>query len=208
MTISYAIPVCNEFLEIQKLLSFLVAHKRNEDEIVILFDSQNGSPSIESYLRAQSVNNPKFRWHSYKFDGHFANMKNHLTHLCKCDYVFQIDADEMPTEYMMQIIPQILEANPVDLIRVARINIVEGLTEGHIKKWGWNVNDKQWVNYPDYQTRIYKNDSSIKWGGNVHEKIMGHSTFSHLPAEETELALLHHKTIKRQEKQNEYYAQL
>ena len=114
----------------------------------------------------------------------------------------------MPTEYMMGIIPQIIESNPVDLIRVPRINTVEGLTEEHIKNWGWNVNDKGWINYPDYQWRIYKKDPRIQWHGNVHEKIIGHSTFANLPMEDIELALRHDKTINKQEKQNKYYETL
>ena len=38
MKISYAITVCNEFLEIQKLVPFLLDNKRQQDEIVILYD--------------------------------------------------------------------------------------------------------------------------------------------------------------------------
>ena len=46
MKISYAITVCNETREIQNLVSFLLKHKRVEDEIVILFDSINGTRTI------------------------------------------------------------------------------------------------------------------------------------------------------------------
>ena len=62
MKISYAITVCNEFVEIQRLVNFLVKHKRWDDEIIILFDSNNGSPSIEQFLRAKSVNG-EFNWY-------------------------------------------------------------------------------------------------------------------------------------------------
>jgi len=51
MKITYAITVCNEFIEIQRLLNFLLEHKRHEDEIVILYDSVNGDPEVEAYLR-------------------------------------------------------------------------------------------------------------------------------------------------------------
>jgi hypothetical protein len=156
------------------------------------------------YLHKLSSNN-HIILSEQNFNGDFARWKNMLNNSCSGDYIFQIDADEMPTEYMMEIIPQIIESNPVDLIRVPRINTVEGLTDEHIQKWGWNVNDKGWVNYPDYQWRIYKNDPRIQWHGEVHEKIIGHSTFAHLPMEEFELALRHDKTITKQEKQNNYY---
>ena len=38
-----------------------------------------------------------------------------------------------------------------------------------IKCAGWNVNDKGWVNWPDYQWRIWKNKPKIKWKNKVHE---------------------------------------
>ena len=39
MKISYAITVCNELTEIQKLISFLLKHKELQDEIVVTFDA-------------------------------------------------------------------------------------------------------------------------------------------------------------------------
>ena len=101
MKISYAITVCNEFQEIQRLINFLVENKRNEDEIVVLFDSTNGTPSVEEFLRSNSING-EFNWFNYSFDGHFANMKNRLTDMCTGDYIFQIDADEMVSKYCLE----------------------------------------------------------------------------------------------------------
>ena len=49
MKISYAIPVCNELVELQRLLEFLIKNKREEDEIVILYDSENGSITITPF---------------------------------------------------------------------------------------------------------------------------------------------------------------
>ena len=206
MKLSYAITVCDEFLEIQRLLPFIISKKRPQDEVVVLVDLTKNSPTSEllGYLHKLSSNN-HITLSEQKFNGDFARWKNILNNSCNGDYIFQIDADEMPTEYMMKVIPQIIESNPVDLIRVPRINTVEGLTQAHIDKWRWNVNEKGWVNYPDYQWRIYKKDPRIQWHGNVHEKIIGHSTFAHLPQEELDLALRHDKTIDKQEKQNKYY---
>ena len=182
MKISFAITVCNELNEIQKLLPFLIENKREEDEIVILYDSKNGSKAVEDYLRANSVGTyADFIWHPYKFDGHFANMKNHLTSLCDGDYIYQIDADEMVNEYILAAIPQLLEANDVDVLRVPRINTVSGLTQEHINKWGWMVNNKGWVNFPDYQWRIYRNNAEIKWVNKVHEILTGYKTHADLP---------------------------
>ena len=207
MKISYAVTVCNELVEIQRLLPFLIENKRDIDEIVIFFDTNNGSKSVEEYLRAQSVNKVPFRWMGYHFDGHFANMKNALTETCVGDYIYQIDADEMISEYVMSLLPQILEQNNVDVVRVPRINTVEGLTQEHISIWKWHVNERGWVNFPDYQWRIYRNTPEIRWKNKVHEVLGGYQTMAVLPTDE-EWCLYHHKDIKRQERQNAYYATL
>ena len=204
MKISYAVTVCNEFLEIQTLLQKLITLKKPQDEIVVLWDSKNGGKGVETYLRKMNVGNTYFHWYPYDFDGHFADLKNELTKHCKGDYIFQIDADEYPHETLMDNIHSILEANDVDVILVPRVNTVEGLTQDHIQKWGWNVNEEGWVNFPDPQWRIYKNSDTIRWENKVHEKLVGYDTISNLPWVE-ELSLYHPKQIERQEKQHEYY---
>ena len=207
MKISYAITVCNEFVEIQKLIPFLLKHKRHEDEIVVLYDINNGHEGIEQFLRAKSING-EFAWMSGEFKGHFADWKNKLNSFCTGDYIFQIDADELPPKYLVENLWTISEMNKtVDVYRVPRINTVKGLTQEHIQKWGWRVDNKERVNFPDYQWRIYRNDPKIKWVNKVHEVLTGFEVMSELPPEE-EYCLLHHKTIERQEKQNNYYNSL
>ena len=205
MKISYAIPVCNELLEITKLLNFLKKYIDKEDEVVVLFDTNNGSQSVEQFLRAKSVNPTFFNWYPYHFDGHFANMKNHLKSLCTGDWIFQIDADELPHESLITNLKELLKLNPTtEMFLVPRVNTVDGLTQEHINKWRWNVNEKNWVNWPDYQTRIIQNGPKIKWQNKVHEQIVGVSTKGALPMEE-EWCLYHPKDIKRQEAQNNFY---
>ena len=204
MKISYAITVCNEFVEIQKLISFLLQHKRDEDEIVVLYDEVNGDEEAENFLRAKSVN-LDFMWWNGVFNNHFADWKNTLRERCNGDYIFQIDADELPHCDLIANLPSVLENNPDnEVYLVPRVNTVKGLTNEHISKWRWNVNDKGWVNWPDYQWRIWKNKPEIKWVNKVHEKLEGYKTFAPLPELE-EYSLSHPKTIERQEKQNSYY---
>jgi hypothetical protein len=204
MKLSYAITVCNEFIEIQKLLSVLLVNKREQDEIVVLFDKQSGTPEVWAYL-TKLKNEEYIKLTRKKFENHFADWKNHLKDLCIGDYIFQIDADEIPDKSLIDNLPLILEANPNnEVYLVPRINTVEGLTQEHINKWGWKVNEKGWVNWPDYQWRIWKNKPDIKWVNKVHEKLEGFKTYAPLPAEEG-VALYHPKDIIRQEKQNNYY---
>ena len=203
MKISYAITVCNEYEEIQKLISTLMLNIREEDEVIVLFDKQKGTAEVWEYLvglQSQDL----IKAYPKSFKGHFADWKNLLSSFCTGDYIFQIDADEIPSEFLLKTFPQVLESNAVETILVPRVNTVEGLTDEHIQKWRWNVNEKGWVNWPDYQMRIWKNIPEIKWVNKVHEVLEGFNTFVKLPLLE-QYSLEHKKDIKRQEAQNNFY---
>ena len=204
MKISYAITVCNEKLEVKRLVDFLLHHKRTQDEIVVLYDQKNGDEEVINML-VKLNKLPNFQvWRGF-FEGHFADWKNKLTEYCSGDYIFQIDADEIPNELLIENLPAILEANPDnEVYLVPRVNTVEGLTQEYILKWRWNVSEKGWVNWPDYQWRIWKNKPEIKWKNKVHEVLEGYEAYAPLPQQE-ELALYHPKDIERQIKQNNYY---
>ena len=149
MKISYAITVCNEKKEVKRLVDFLLANKKPQDEIVVLYDQKNGDEDIATMLTKLNKL-PNFQmWRGF-FDNHFADWKNKLTEYCDGDYIFQIDADEMPNKELITHLPFILQTNPdVDVMLVPRVNTVDGLTQDHIAKWGWSVNEKGWVNWPD-----------------------------------------------------------
>ena len=201
MKISYAITVCNELEEIKRLIPFLLEYKRSEDEIVILWD-ENGDPRVWEYLI--SIPEPRhFRDH---FNKNFSEWKNKLSSVCEGDYIFQIDADEIPNDNLIENLPSILENN-VDVILVPRVNTVQGITQQHIQHWGWKQNDKGWIQWPDFQWRIYKNDPEIRWKNKLHEVLDGFKTYSNLPEME-EYALYHPKTIEKQEQQNNFYSRL
>ena len=71
----------------------------------------------------------------------------------------------------------------------------------------WRVDEKGWVNWPDFQWRIYKNHPKIKWVNKVHEVLEGYETWANLHEDE-QFALYHPKDIERQVKQNNYYETL
>ena len=204
MKISYAITVCNELKEITELTNFLQSRIEEEDEIIIQYDTNGVTKEVSDFLTIFGEINKQTKIVSFPLNKDFATFKNNLKKNCSGDYIFQIDADEIPNEYLMQNLKTILESNNVDIVFVPRVNTVNGLTEAHIQGWGWNVNEKGWVNFPDYQTRIYKNTNDVEWFGKVHERISGYNTFANFPAEER-FSLYHHKQIERQEKQNNFY---
>jgi glycosyltransferase involved in cell wall biosynthesis len=149
VSISYAITACNEHVELARLLELLKNNIRDEDEIVIQLDIDNATKEVRTVAN---------KYTAHPLNGDFATFKNHLTKFCTKDYIFQIDADEYPHLHLINSLPEILEYNPIDVILVPRINTVEGLTAQHVSQWGWNVNDKGWVNFPDYQWRVWKNN--------------------------------------------------
>jgi len=208
MKISYAIPVCNEHVELEKLLSFLHEHIDENDEIVVQCDAGNTTPEVYKVL--DTFKAPVFRYTHIKviefpLNGHFSNFKNNLKEHCTGDWIFQIDADELPHESLIVNLKSLLEVNPTtEMFLVPRVNTVSGLTQTHIYQWQWNVNEKGWVNWPDYQTRIIQNNPKIKWQNKVHEQIVGISTKGALPMEE-EWCLYHPKDIRKQEAQNNFY---
>ena len=208
MKISYAIPVCNEHIELEKLLSFLVKHIDENDEIVIQCDQGNTTPEVykvlDSFKAPVGLKDP-LKVIEFPLNGHFSNFKNNLKEHCTGDWIFQIDADELPHESLIINLKVLLEVNTTtEMLLVPRVNIVDGLTQEHVNKWRWNVNEKGWINWPDYQTRIIQNSPKIKWQNKVHEQIIGISTKGALPMEE-EWCLYHPKTIGRQEAQNNFY---
>jgi hypothetical protein len=194
-SISYAITACNEHRELFLLLEVLRNNIRQEDEIVIQLDS-NATEKVKTIARD---------YIEFPLNKDFASFKNNLSKHCTKDYIFQIDADEYPHTYLISNLADILEYNQtIDVFLVPRINTVSELTEQHIQKWGWRVDDKGWVNFPDYQWRIWRNKNSIKWINKVHERLDGFQEYSVLPQSE-EYCLFHPKDISRQEKQNALY---
>jgi hypothetical protein len=204
VTISYAITACNEHVELERLLDQLQEHVRPEDEIIVQLDS-NHTLEVKEVADKYNVKGHKCEYHRIVFglNGDFAFFKNSLKEHCTRDYIFQIDADEYLSEQLIDNIASILELNPdVELYAVPRINTVDGLTQEHIQKWRWHVNQDGWINYPDHQTRILKNIPEIKWINKVHERLVGAKIAVNLPEG---YDLIHPKTIEKQEKQNNYY---
>jgi len=210
LKISYGVTVHNEADELNKLLEILIHKTDVEDEIVICDDYSNDETQfvIESWSQQYGHAGMKtIKVYQRRLDGDFSAQKNSVIENCSGDYIFHIDADEYPNETLLSQLKEILEINDVDLIWIPRVNIVDGITDEHIQKWGWRVSEKGWVNYPDYQARVFRNDEKIRWVRPVHEYIGGCKTYAHLPPHE-ELSLYHPKTIDKQEEQNKFYSGL
>ena len=211
MKISYGITVHNEADELNKLLEILIHKTDPEDEIVICDDYSDEETQfvIQSWVQQYGHDDMKtIKVYQRKLDGDFSAQKNSVIENSTGDYIFHIDADEQPHEALLQQLKQIIEMNDgVDLIYVPRVNIVEGITQEHMKYWGWKSTEQGWINYPDFQSRVFRNSPDIRWRRKVHEQIDGCKTYAHLPPNE-ELSLYHVKTISKQEEQNKLYGDI
>jgi glycosyltransferase involved in cell wall biosynthesis len=214
MKITYAVTACNEHRELESLLRFLRDHIRKEDEVIIQLDDKHTIEVLEvcnlftnfnhtNCLEAYCIRNSKF--YTYPLNNDFGAFKNEIRNHATGDFIFQLDADEIPSQHLIKHLPKILEYNTnIDMYLVPRINTVDGITEEHIQRWGWNKNERGWINFPDHQCRIYRNTPEIQWVNKVHERLTGFENYTVLPSEK-EFAIYHEKAIARQEKQNGLY---
>lgn len=203
VSISYGITVNNEVAEIAQLLNVLLPAIDRNDEVIVLQDLTDKNQEVADILDAYG---DKIIRIEARLDGDFATFKNNLIKIAKKDYLFQIDADEIPKESLMkEIKPYLFRKRKKDVFMVPRINIVNGITNEHINRWNWQVNDKSYINFPDYQHRIFKLNRGIKWENKVHEKLCNYKKITGLPSSDYSMCLLHIKEIKRQEQQNSFY---
>jgi glycosyltransferase involved in cell wall biosynthesis len=193
MKISYAICVCNEARELFDLLTFLIEVKRSEDEIVVLRDSGNTTDSVTGVLKKFS----DVKVHDREFKRDFADHKNYLTSVCTGDYIFNIDADEIPQEMLIKVVEKAIEEpDAPDLIWVPRINICPGYTPEFLKRHNFACNENGWINWPDYQGRVYTRN--LQWAGKIHEKIQDAKNSKGLQAH-PQTALWHIKSTNTQD---------
>ncbi len=200
MRITYAICVCDEHNELNALLSFLTKVIDDEDDINILVDSGKVTEEVRCVLekfKKRIIVNER------TFCGNFSNHRNYHITKCSGDYIFVLDADEIPKEELIKNI----KSFDSDVLNIPRINIIPGYTEEWCKSMNFSVNDFGWINWPDYQGRFFKNDGKIKWSLGLHERLIGSDKVSNLEAN-PRVALWHIKSIEKQNKQDTFYKNL
>lgn len=169
MKLTYTIQVCNESRELFSLLGFLTRVIDEEDEINVVVDTAHTTEKVERVLEHFSERINVFR---RPFDTFSENAQFHIEK-ANGEYIFGIDADEIPRESLIKNIKQIIEQTGAEIIAVPRINIHPDITEEDAKEFGFNINEVGFINWPDYQMRVYKNCDYIKWTDELHTKLTG-----------------------------------
>jgi glycosyltransferase involved in cell wall biosynthesis len=180
------------------------------NEFVILDDISDKEETKSQLQLAHEKYNAKIILHPL-YDGteyHFGRHKTVGSRACLGEWIFLIDGDEILSPDLLENLSDILDSNKdVELIKVPRLNEVIGMTDEDVVQWGWRVsefNGKKYINFCDYQHRIYKNSPLIFWKNRLHEVIDGAKVISEIPAL-PELSIIHIKTIDRQRTQNMFY---
>jgi len=201
--LSYLITSHNETASLDKLLDKLVKSKKENHEIVLLDDYSDNKETLSIIEKFKD----KVSFYQKKLDRDYGAHKNYGISLCKGKWIFQIDADEYPTDTLLENIDEILESNNNnEAIWLPRLNYFQGVTQQDTMMWGWQLHDGM-INFPDYQSRLYKNLSHIRYERRLHEKVEGYKSYVFIPAQK-DIALVHEKTIEKQRQTNIKYNQL
>jgi glycosyltransferase involved in cell wall biosynthesis len=137
--ISYLVTCHNEGVDIQGLLERLYKYSEG-NECIILDDYSEDPNTVQILQNAVKLSNGFFQLHQHKLDNNYSEHKNYGKSLCKGDYIFQIDADELPSETLLASLKELIELNKnVDLFWIPRINDFKGVTDIEAKKWGWKL---------------------------------------------------------------------
>jgi len=168
-TISFGILVCNEHTELDNLLSHLVeCIKGTDNEIILLADENNTTKEvynvIDKYIRKSYDTGIPYLIQLYKrpLDRDFSEQRNYLNRVCNCDYIFQIDSDEMISKELIDYLPIMLEANPaIDVYDVPRINIVNHLELHDVIRWGWHISRHDKYIVENYIDNLYPKELEL-----------------------------------------------
>lgn len=197
-SISYAITTHNEGESIQKLIERIKKHIDKNDELIILDDYSTDSQTLSILASEASV-------YKKKFNNEFSVQKNYLNSLCSSEYIFQFDGDELPSDLLLHNVKTFISQQPeIDLFWVPRDNRLFEINKSYIKRWGWPIDEKGRVNYPDYQGRLYRNAPEIYWTRPVHEIITGHKKQTAIPRD-VGLDILHARHMSKQIESIKFY---
>ena len=178
LSISYLITVYNEFTEFNYLVKRVREFLDPNDEIIVLTDGPDYSHKFQDRYA-------EFTEYTHPLAMDFAAHKNYGLDQCKGDYVFQIDADELPCLWLLRDLKSLME-NRLDLYDVYRINT---LYKRRVVK-----------SKVDRVSRIFK--KGIRFQNKIHERPVGYK--NHVCLGET-YYIEHNKTFNRQGEQTHFY---
>jgi glycosyltransferase involved in cell wall biosynthesis len=196
--VSFAILTHNETGTLSRLLESLAGVPETEVRIVDDFSDPPTLAIIDGFVRR----NTNIHLYRRALRKNFAAQRNFVAEKCLGRYIGRIDADETLPRFFIENLKKIvedLEAGDFDAAAFPRINLLgEEAGESFIKEFTaaygrFELNDKGWLNFPDFQIKLYRNAPHLKFRYIVHEILLGINKLYRFPAEE-KYALIHHKS--------------
>jgi glycosyltransferase involved in cell wall biosynthesis len=195
-SISIALLTRNETTQFHWLMQALSPALSTIDEIVVVDDFSDAEcvEAIRSYEATMPI---RFFQRALQFD--FAKQRNHMKSLCKSEYIFFCDPDELPSETVisgLQDIVAMMARLNIDACTLPRLNI---LYEGDQILHPHNLD----LDHPRYQPhwedqfRILRNAPEIHWTMPLNEYLTGMRRCYRFPQADR-YALLHPKIISSQ----------
>lgn len=136
MKIAFVVLVKDEVAEFARLMDQLTPYVvKNGDEIIVVSD-------IPENEKIKASIPPSATYVVRALNGDFGDQRNAGDAVCSADvtHIFHIDADETLHPTLLEMLRAIIESNPgVELFDLARVNIVRGITERDVEKWGWSI---------------------------------------------------------------------
>ena len=146
--ISYTITACNEEQELLTLIDTLSPHINDDDELIIQFDADRVTDGVREVVDQYLEVIKNMIVVEFPLANDFSSFKNNLKRYCTKKWIFNLDADEIPSVYLLENIKNILTTNErVDMFLLPRWNTVFGITPEHVKRWGWASSplfDRRW----------------------------------------------------------------
>ena len=162
----------NDSIHISKTLENVIPYINNKLCVV-----DGGSTDLTVDIIKNEVPEEKLKFKEIAWDDKFDVQKNNSLELSEKMWVVWIDADETYEHlFWNQLFWYMAEATQTgsDCVSVSRINTYTDVEDiSIVKKFaedkGWEVNGFGWVNYPDFQQRVFRNN--MRFEGSVHEVI-------------------------------------
>lgn len=167
MAITYTITVKDELNDVKRLHHTLQACKSHDDEIIAVHlyrDLVELDHSDHLEIKEYLLDNVD-TYCNYKQENNIAHLKNYTCSLATKDYIFLLDANEYMTTQTITLWKEVIKNEPdYDIFWTPRVNIDETMEREEAEvKYGLKINEQGWINWPDNQPKIIKNNKKIFW---------------------------------------------
>jgi glycosyltransferase involved in cell wall biosynthesis len=201
--ISIALLIHNETTQFRWLMEALAPAFPLIEEIVVVDDFSDDA--CVAAVRSYEGRTP-LRFFQRSLNRDFAQQRNYMKSLCRGDYIFYLDPDELPSDDVVRGLPKIcrqMADADIDACTLPRVNILYPSDELQHPRSLDLSNPAYKVHWED-QFRLLRNSPALYWTMPLNEYLTGMRRCYRFPRA-MRYALLHPKTVTRGQSQLEFY---